>query len=431
MSAFTRQPGAYRGSVRGLARAGRCGLVWLVILPQFAAIETCRAAAPHQERARAPREARGTQPFELVRALEQVQDQVVLGNADARAKMPKLLGQIGAELLAAEPSVFQDPRNLRAVLVYAASGGQPRVVRRLVDLGVARDEAKDLLDGMLAYVEGRDNRAEQLLLPVDAMTLPAPLAGHLALVQANLVAHKDPRKASQLLARARVLAPGTLVEEAALRKEVFLADQDDDLDAFTSLSSQYMRRFDRSAYAANFRRLFEAAVTRFGLTSDSERFARLETVLALLEPEEALDLMLSTGRAGLVGGKVAPARQALAKAATLAKEGTVEAIRARLYAAAVRILSGEIEAGLADLDSVEIGRLTKSDAALAEAVRRLASNIRSEPALETPIGAEPQAGANLSPEGPEGQADAAAAALIRRAETALGEIGPLLERSGF
>jgi chemotaxis protein MotC len=379
----------------------------------------------------APSETRNVQIFELVRNLESAQDQIVLGNADAQAGVPKLLGRIAAGILAAEPRAWEDPRNLRAVIVYASSGGQARVVRAVAELGVALGETKDLLDGVLAYLEGRDARAKQILLPIQAMNLPEPLAGHVALVQANLVAKEEPRRAMQLLSRARVLAPGTLVEEAALRKEIFLADQGDDLDAFVNLSSQYIRRFDRSAYAENFRQRFRAAVMRFALTSDQARFGKLESVLAVLEPDEALRLLLATARAGLLAGMVEPTRFAVEKASALARQGTAEASRATLYAAAIRVLTDEMDVGLADLRSLEPSTLAKSDAELANAVRKMASDIRTEPARERPIGAEPQPVEANAPESRKRRASASAAALIQSTETVLNDVGALLERRGF
>ncbi len=399
-------------ALRARLRAIVAGLVLLA-----AAVSPCAGEAP------------GGQPFELVRALESLQDQVVVGSAEAQAKLPKLLGQIAARILVTEPAAWEDPRNLRAVIVYAASGGQPRAVRAVAELGVARGETKDLLDGILAYVEGHDARAKQILLPIDALALPAPLAGHVALVQANLVAGEDPRKAMQLLSRARVLAAGTLVEEAALRKEIFLADQAGDLDSFAVLSSQYIRRFDRSVYAGNFRQRFRTAVTRFGLTQDPARFARLETVLAVLERDEELQVLLAIARTGLLGGTVEQARHAVEKAVASAREGTAEAARATLYAAALRILTGEIDAGLGDLQSLDTGRLTKPDTELAKAVRAMASTIRAEPPEEPPASAEPKPADDPPPEGRVRHASPSATALIQRAEMVLGEIGTLLERN--
>lgn len=391
-------------------------------LALLAAVATSLGEARGQDRLRASRDGSTMQqPYELVRGLEALQDRVVQGDSEAQARLPKLLGRIGADILAAEPKAWEDPRNLRAVIVYGASGGQPRVLRAVVEAGAAGGEIKALLEGTLAYIEGRDDRARQALLPIDARTLPAPLAGHVALIQANLVAGEDPRKAMQLLSRARILAAGTLVEEAALRKEIFLADQVDDLETFAGLSGQYIRRFGKSAYAENFRQRFRSAVTRFGLTSEPSRFARLESALAVLDPEEQLQLFLATARAGLLGGRIESARRAATKAIGLARAGSVEASRSALYAAVTRVLSGDIESGLAELGSVEARQLAKPDADLGQTIVAIASEIRAEP--------DAQRSSSDVPPKPGG--DTSADQLLHRAETVLDEVGALLERKGF
>ncbi len=410
---------AFEGALRSVA----AGIVLLLAMGS-----TCSGAGPSPASPLAPSAKGSAQPFEFVRTLESLQDQIALGNGEARAKLPSLMGQIAAVIRAAEPEAWNDPRNLRAVIVYAASGGHSRAIRAVAELRVARGEMKDLLEGILAYVEGREARAKQILLPVEAMTLPVPLAGHVALVQANLLAKEDPREAMRLLARARVLAPGTLIEEAALRKEIFLADQAGDLESFANLSKQYLRRFDRSAYAENFRQRFKAAVVRFGLTSDPARFAMLETALAALEPDEELRLLLATARSGLVAGAIEPARHAVGKATAMARDGTAEASRAILYAAAMRVLTGEIDAGLSDLRSLDTTALAKPDTELAQAVRTIASDIRAEPTQEQPSGAAPNPADEALPAGPERQASESAATMIQRAESALREAGTLLER---
>jgi chemotaxis protein MotC len=422
--------GRSRSGADGSRRSKRLRYVVAALVIDYAVVPGHCGEPSSQGRVPAQSVAKTLQPFELVRSLESLQDQIVLGKADAQAKLPKLLAQTAA-MIAAEQKAWEDPRNLRAVITYAASGGQARVVRVVSGLGVARGDMKSLLDGVLAYVEGADDKAKEILLPIEAKTLPAPLAGHLALIQSNLVAVENPSKARNLLSLARVLAPGTLVEEAALRKEIFLADQSDDLDSFTNLSGQYIRRFDKSAYAENFRQRFRAAIMHFALTSDRARFSKLETVLALLEPEEAVRLLLATARSGLLTGKVEQARYAVEKAMASAQKESAEASRATLYATAIHVLAGDIDTGLAHLRSLEVGKLEKADVDLAHAVQNIAANIRALPAHEGPIGAEPRPSEAGPADSRENRASAAAAEVIRRAEAQLNDVGALLGRRGF
>jgi hypothetical protein len=80
-----------------------------------------------------------------------------------------------------------------------------------------------------------------------------------------LISKENPGEAIRLLDLARVLAPGTLVEETALRRELVLADEIADIDKFTFLSSEYIWRFPNSAYFDSFRQRFVSSAV-FGLT---------------------------------------------------------------------------------------------------------------------------------------------------------------------
>ena len=69
------------------------------------------------------------QPFELVRALRTLQDRATQGDGGAHAQQRRLSSQIAEQLLTADASVWTDPKNVRAVVVYALSGGEPRVLK--------------------------------------------------------------------------------------------------------------------------------------------------------------------------------------------------------------------------------------------------------------------------------------------------------------
>ena len=89
----------------------------------------------------------------------------------------------------------------------------------------------------------------------------------MALVQSALLAQSDFKAAIERLDEVRLLMPGTLVEEAALRREIFLVGQVDDFDKFESLAMQYFRRYRHSIYAGTFRQRFSLAVARFSSRS--------------------------------------------------------------------------------------------------------------------------------------------------------------------
>ena len=328
----------------------------------------------------------GIAPFEMVRTLQTLQAQIADGNAAAVAAQRELLAVMEKAFLAADPAVWQDGRNARAAVTYTLSGGSPRLMRSLVALSPPIAVDADLATGALAYIENREDEARNRLSPLDARALPISLGGQVALVQAGLVAREDLPKAIRLLDDARLLMPGTLVEEAALRREVFLVAQTGDLDRFEFLSQQYLRRFGTSIYAEDFRQRFATAIARLGIADGDDRFPRLEAILKSSDPENQRALFLQLAQAAVVHGKLATARSAAADAAALAPVGGGDAMRAALYDSAASILPGkdigEVRKRLAALNRRQLGR---RDIDLLDAAVAVADAVGDVPATPAPL----------------------------------------------
>ena len=127
--------------------------------------------------------------------------------------------------------------------------------------------------GAIAYELGHETEARRLLGAFDPKSLELTLGGQVAFVQSMLLTTLDPDKAVGLLDLARLLSPGGLVEEAALRREVVLLGEiARDADKFMALAIEYMNRFPKSPYADNFLKTFAASLPRLRLAEDVEKF---------------------------------------------------------------------------------------------------------------------------------------------------------------
>jgi chemotaxis protein MotC len=323
-------------------------------------------------------------PYEIIRSLESLHDQMVGGSRPAQASMPNVLRQLGGRLMMAEPSAWKDPRNTRAIVIYILSGGEIRVARKVLAANTAPAAEKQLIEGALAYLEGLKPQAKGLLGNVDPRSLESVVGSHIALAQAALIAEDKPDKALKLLDLARVLAPGTLVEDAALRREVFLAEETSDFDKFIAMADQYFRRFHRSVYAESFQREFAIALTRISQSGNARQLASLSTLLNDLSARDQLRLYLHVAQASIVNGKPAPARWAAMAAMVLAAKNTIDAHRAALYDGVASILTSDYDHGLAELKDLESVRFSASDAQLREAAMGLAMQIREWPAPPSP-----------------------------------------------
>jgi chemotaxis protein MotC len=245
---------------------------------------------------------------------------------------------------------------------------------------VVTENDRPLVEGALAYVEGREETAYNALVSLDPRTFPPTMSAQLALVQSALVVRKDPAKSDELLDFVRLQAPGTLFEEAALRRQVFVASQTDRIEKFQSLATDYLRRFRHSVYAGNFRQRLASASTRIDFGQEKFRFDGFVTMMQELEPEARRDLYLLAARASVEQGFTRSARLLADKAKELVEGDPVSAARARLYRAASMITSPEdIKAGVEELRQLDRSILPASDVALLDSVIAVASHIQTMP----------------------------------------------------
>jgi chemotaxis protein MotC len=362
--------------------------------------------------AQAPRQS--GEPYELVRTLQAVQDGIANGDAAAHGSHIALIRQIGEKFLAADPGVWSNPQNSQAVVIYLLSGGAPQIVRKLPRDRMNVDER--LFNGALAYVEGRQEEARELLKDVKPRTLSSGLGGQLALVQGALFARAEASFAIERLDDARLLLPGTLVEEAALRREILLVGQAEEFDKFEFLTLAYVRHYRNSIYAGDFWQRFSTGLTQSSLALDERRFARIAAMLEQVDRASRLKLYLVIARAAMVRGQLAVTRLAGERALTLSADASTERERAHFFRGASRALTDEYDGGLAELKAVDRSKLPERDVPLLNATVQLALDVRK------PFPGGSAAAADKPPATPARLDLAASAATLARARKQLGEL---------
>lgn len=354
------------------------------------------------------------EPYELVRALQAVQDGIANGDTAAHGSHIALIRQIGEKFLAADPAVWSNPQNSQAVVIYLLSGGAPQIVRKLPRDRMNVDER--LFNGALAYVEGRQEEAREQLKDVKPRTLSSGLGGQVALVQGALYARTEASLAVERLDDARLLLPGTLVEEAALRREILLVGQAEDFDKFEFLTLAYIRHYRNSIYAGDFWQRFSTGLTQSSLALDERRFARIAALLEQIDRASRLKLYLVIARAAMVRGRLAMTRLAGERALALSADASADRERAHFFRGAARALSDEYEGGLAELKAVDRSKLPDRDVPLFNATVQLALDVRK------PLPAGSAAAADKLPATPARLDLASSAATLARAQKQLREL---------
>jgi chemotaxis protein MotC len=332
--------------------------------------------------AMAPHAAGSTKaPFELIRELRNLQDALAQGDLIDHKAQQELMAKLRAQLAAVDPEVWREPRNLRAVALYGFSGGDPSILRRISSLnGLPKPEA-ELARAALAYSEGRNEEAREILLGMDARKSDPITAGTLALVQAALIDKSAPDKALVYLDQARLLSPGTLIEESALRRQVLLLISVGRLDEIDRLLRRYVRQFGKSYYAGAFWRQLSAEIASGEYWDDPGRMATLEVLLATFDRNDRRHVCELLAQEGIARGNIELVRFAASLLLQMAKPGDAAAPRAQLYEAAVLIVTDEYERGYAALTQLGREALDREDAELLDAAISLARDIRREPAV--------------------------------------------------
>jgi chemotaxis protein MotC len=339
------------------------------------------------------------EPYELVRSLRSVQDQIADGSLAAHGAQRRLMEQIAEQMLAAEPSVWKEKRNVRAAIIFVLSGGDPEILRHLLGLGVVDANSEPLVKGALAYGEGRADQAEKYFVDIDAHTLEASLAGQVALAQAMLLGENETARALKLLDEARLFAPGTLIEESALRREALLLLSKGDFARFESVISAYVRRFPRSVYGPAFFRQFAVGVAdQKKFAEDPTLFKNLENILNMLSEEQRRDLYLAMAEEAVKAGRVSVAIAAAAHAGKLfmtdAKQTPNDAsnlMRSRLYEGAALLVTEDFGRGIELLKTVDRKQLNLHDANLLDAALLMAAKLRWPPEPPAEVKGEPPA----------------------------------------
>ena len=324
-------------------------------------------------------EERPREPFELVRSLRVVQDEIAKGSSEAHIAQRRLMTSISDDLAMVAPDRWNEPRNVRAAILFVLSGGDPRILRSVLGLAGQPAAAETLMRGALAYAEGRSGEASEHLSGIEARALDPGIAGTVALVQAALAAKTEPMKAMKLLDEARLLSPGTLVEEVALRRQILLLPASGQLARLELLLARYIRRFGKSFYASAFWRQLAAEIAGLELVDTQERQARLAATLDELDSAGRQQLYLSTAREGIAKGRIGLTRFAAGEAMRLTSAGSQDGLRARVYEAAALIVTDAYDRGLSSLMGIERAKLAASDAELVTAALGVARQIRRPP----------------------------------------------------
>lgn len=320
-------------------------------------------------------------PYKLVRSLQVIQDQVVRGDYNAAEMQRFLLANIDKRLRAVDMAVFDDPRNVDAALIYAMSGGNPEVLDLLADRDAAGNFDNRVTSILRRYLKGQGGAVVKQLKDVVPEYRNTRIGPYLELIGANAVMATEPEIAIKFFNWARVEAPGTLIEEAAIRRSLSLTSKNNRIPEALFYAKLYARRFMASPYATQFADIFVMLAIDHANVVDKDD---VEEVLALMERRRQREVYLRLARRAAINGNRELATFSSQKAVLLSDPKDKEQLAlAELYSGLVNIPTDGVEAVLRRLAAINRQELSPKDRFLKDAAEIVAEEVARPPPEES------------------------------------------------
>ena len=202
---------------------------------------------------------RNSSVVKAMREITLLQTEMAVGTVDAPQKLKLAMLKVPKLIAEIDPSKATSSE-VQAIALYVLSGGEPSVILKLLKAETLSKEQRELLEGVFSYSTADTGKAVDKLTPIDAKQFDVILNAQLTIAHAQLATAANRSNSIRQLAYAADIVPGTLIEEAAIRRIVARMNHKSNVDQFFYWSGRYLRRFPRSLYYHDFESSFVAAV---------------------------------------------------------------------------------------------------------------------------------------------------------------------------
>ncbi|MDU0361003.1 chemotaxis protein MotC [Rhizobium sp. 25PS6] len=315
-------------------------------------------------------------PYKMLRSLQFVQDSVVTGDHSAGEMQRFMLGTIDTRLRTVEPSIFDDDRNVDAALIYTMSGGNPQTLEYLIAHDVNGYFDNRVTDVLRKYLSGKGLLVAKTLQETAREYRDKKIGPYLALIGGNVLIATKPTDALDLYDQARLAAPGTIVEEAALRRSLAICVDKGMLDRGMAYSQRYVRRFLHSPYASQFADLFVTLVV--GHDHDVKPQDVID-ILSFMDAPRQREVYLRIARAAAISGKPELARMAVGRVQSLGGTDNAFGPLADFYGGMAGLPTEDIDQAAKNVSGIDGNALSRRDQALQAAARSVAEQILRAP----------------------------------------------------
>ncbi|MBO6814761.1 MAG: hypothetical protein JJ891_07860 [Rhizobiaceae bacterium] len=281
------------------------------------------------------------QPWRAVRKLQKLQDDIVAGVPFAQDAYTEYLRIAAVEMDKLGDDAWEYERNLDALAVFLMFGGATELGYKALRKSSRERVHRIFLEAALSFVERDVGRAYGLMQVIDHTALPASMGAQLALAKSMTLSSSNLELSRTYLDEARRLAPGSLVEEASLRRLIRIAGETKSFESLKAYFQAYLMRFEKSYYFNDFVRNFGFAAVRMPARHETEILEMLNHLVRHTTTRQTASIAVYVARYAAIS-----ARSQLAAWSEMQTKGKLRPnsklhTRMKLYAAASRIVMSE------------------------------------------------------------------------------------------
>jgi chemotaxis protein MotC len=317
-------------------------------------------------------------PAQDVRTLVAVQNRLVFGHVSALNAQRVLIRDIARRFAAMPADRWSEVANARAAIRYLLSGGDPAFARPDQMRSALPEQYRRLLVAAVAYADGSVERARNAFSEIEIANLPPDLAAPVSLVKGVLMASTQPDHAWRYLDIARLEGMGTLIEEAALRRQMGLFSAKSHHPWYRSIARTYIRSYQESVFADGFQHSFALAIGRYagqdGADLTQWLLPTLELVRAVRRPEYVAPI---ARQALMLGRPKVMERLGDLLHEDIAASASRTSYQMTLYRAAAQIVSVDATAVEKRLVAMDTSGLPAFDRAIHLSALELARQVRA------------------------------------------------------
>ncbi len=293
----------------------------------------------------------------MLGALHQVQENLAYGDPVAAATQAEILARLQLEL--GKPFSEESSDWDKAAVGFALSGGDAAGSRGL--LLKINKQSRFYKVGQAAqfYTSGDMGEAARRFAEIDPQSIAGGLAPYVMLALGTAMIDSDVDAARRSFEKVVLEAPGTLLEEVALRRLLVLGNEHNNKVNFNRAANLYLRRYLASPFAAQFIDSYAVGAVHFLTVDELSEWLK---IIVRLPSTNRHALMSTLLMQSAIGGRLDMVRQIASDgSANYLNQGEPVETKFRLYGLIANVKSLESPRAFEAAKRDSIGTLNNND----------------------------------------------------------------------